>query len=257
MSIETNKLMNLADGKVLYDDLRGRVDGKLAAPSTAGTSGQVLTSDGNGGQSWEDPSGVADYAELTNKPSINSVSLSGNKSTSDLGIHDIPSGGASGKILKKASATDYDMVWGDAPTATDAQVETAVDAWLGENISNPSNPPLDRSLSSSSAAAPADMVGDLLSAVNYAVVKEDSEKSFYHSEETSSVTFYPNNYTQDIAIRYCNGEDLFKGLSRSSGESNGVTTTNDGRFMKLSGTGTGGRTLFNTTDSTFLNSISG
>ena len=33
------------------------VSGKLDAPQTAGTQGQVLTSDGEGGQSWEDPTG--------------------------------------------------------------------------------------------------------------------------------------------------------------------------------------------------------
>ena len=38
-------------------------------------------------------------------------------------------------------------------------IAEAVDAWCDENITNPSNPPLDRSLSISSAAAPADMVG--------------------------------------------------------------------------------------------------
>lgn len=32
------------------------ISGKLDAPSTAGTSGQVLTSDGQGGQSWQTPS---------------------------------------------------------------------------------------------------------------------------------------------------------------------------------------------------------
>lgn len=60
MSIQNDKLMNLADAKVLYDDLRGRipdVSGKLDKPQTPGTQGQVLTSDGLGGQSWEDPTG--------------------------------------------------------------------------------------------------------------------------------------------------------------------------------------------------------
>ena len=46
-------------------------------------------------------------------------------------------------------------------------IEEAVDDWLGENITNPDSPPLDRSLSSSSSAAPADMVGDLKSALQF------------------------------------------------------------------------------------------
>ena len=41
------------------------------------------------------------------------------------------------------------------------QVTTAVNAYLGANFSNPSNPPLDRSLESGLSAAPADIVGDL------------------------------------------------------------------------------------------------
>lgn len=45
-----------------------------------------------------------------------------------------------------------------APAAT---VKEAVDDYLEENFSNPSNPPLDRSLTSALSAAPADLVGDL------------------------------------------------------------------------------------------------
>lgn len=41
------------------------------------------------------------------------------------------------------------------------QVVPAVDDWLDEHITNPSNPPLDTSLSLSNAAAPANLVGDL------------------------------------------------------------------------------------------------
>ena len=48
--------------------------------------------------------------------------------------------------------------------ATEAATTAAVDAakdWLEENITNPDSPPLDRSLSVSSSAAPADLVGEL------------------------------------------------------------------------------------------------
>lgn len=50
--------------------------------------------------------------------------------------------------------------------APQEEITTATDAWLEANITNPSNPPLDRSLSLANAAAPADMVGDLKSAVD-------------------------------------------------------------------------------------------
>lgn len=42
-----------------------------------------------------------------------------------------------------------------------------VDDWLDENFSNPDSPPLDRSLNSSSSAAPADLVGELKQDLNY------------------------------------------------------------------------------------------
>lgn len=50
------------------------------------------------------------------------------------------------------------------------EVAEATDAWLAENITNPSNPPLDRSLTLANAAAPADMVGDLKSAIMQTVM---------------------------------------------------------------------------------------
>ena len=100
----------------------------------------MLATDGQGGRYWRTVSGgggggTDDYTDLTNKPQINGVELSGNKTSAQLNI----------------------------PTTAD--IETAVDAWLDENITNPDSPPLDRSLSSASAAAPADIVGGLKSAI--------------------------------------------------------------------------------------------
>ena len=46
---------NLVDSGHKHGDYITDVSGKLDAPSTAGTSGQVLTSDGSGGQSWQTP----------------------------------------------------------------------------------------------------------------------------------------------------------------------------------------------------------
>ena len=61
--------------------------------------------------------------------------------------------------------TDY---W----TAEDKEeIEEYVDDWLEENITNPDSPPLDRSLSFSSAAAPADIVG----ATDSALIKQIGE----------------------------------------------------------------------------------
>lgn len=46
--------------------------------------------------------GTTDYTDLSNKPSINSVTLSGNKTSSDLGIKEVPTigQGDTGKLLK-------------------------------------------------------------------------------------------------------------------------------------------------------------
>lgn len=53
---------------------------------------------------------------------------------------------------------------GDPPT--DSQVQTAANNYLSQVITNPDSPPLDRALSSNAAAAPADMVGNLKSALD-------------------------------------------------------------------------------------------
>ena len=57
----------------------------------------ILDNAGSGGGGG----GTSDYADLTNKPSINSVTLSGNKTSSDLGIKEVPTigQGDTGKIL--------------------------------------------------------------------------------------------------------------------------------------------------------------
>ena len=72
----------------------------------SGDDSKVLTasySGGVGSYSWQTaPSGgTSDYADLSNKPSINNVTLSGNKTTADLGIDEVPDVGSSddGKVL--------------------------------------------------------------------------------------------------------------------------------------------------------------
>lgn len=50
-------------------------------------------------------------------------------------------------------------------TEVAAQMSSTVDDWLEENITNPSSPPLDRSLTLANAAAPADLVGTKADAI--------------------------------------------------------------------------------------------
>ena len=60
--------------------------------------------------------------------------------------------------------------WDNAATAT--EITNAVDTYLEANFTNPSNPPLDRGLTSSQSAAPADLVGNLAALVDIATTAE-------------------------------------------------------------------------------------
>lgn len=92
-----------------------------ALPSQSGQSGKYLTTDGTT-MSWATvgSGGTSNYNDLTNKPSINSVTLSGNKTGSDLGLVDesdleeidinnlMPSqSGNSGKFLSTNGSSVY------------------------------------------------------------------------------------------------------------------------------------------------------
>ena len=89
---------------------------KLNKPTVEGTSGQVLATNGTGGTYWTNQSGggggTSNYNDLTNKPSINGTTLSGNKTPSQLGLaaaSDIPSvpvqsvNGKTGNVALSAS----------------------------------------------------------------------------------------------------------------------------------------------------------
>lgn len=125
------------------------VSGKLDAPSAAGTLGQVLTSDGEGGQTWEDPTGggTNDYTDLDNKPQINSVTLSGNKSLSDLGIASasdladkqakitasgILKGDGSGGVTAATAGTDYGTYSKPSGGIPSTDMASAVQTSLGK-----------------------------------------------------------------------------------------------------------------------------
>lgn len=89
--------------------------GAVAEPQTAGTAGQVLGLDSNLNPVWVNQSGgggTANYNDLSNKPQIEGVTLSGNKTASDLGLalaSDIPTipvqsvNGKTGAVVLTAS----------------------------------------------------------------------------------------------------------------------------------------------------------
>ena len=108
-----------------YDVLRERfLSMELGTLSTTlaealGVNEQSSSYSGSGGGGG----GTSDYNDLTNKPSINNVTLSGNKTTSDLSIHDLPSGGSTGQVLTKNSNTSYDVKWSSAGSGTVTDVK--------------------------------------------------------------------------------------------------------------------------------------
>lgn len=90
----------------------------------------ALSGGGGGG------GGTTDYTELENKPSINSVTLSGNKTTSDLGIDEVPevTSEDNGKILKATySEGEGSYAWESAGGFTQVQAN-----WNESDTTDPS-----------------------------------------------------------------------------------------------------------------------
>ena len=69
------------------DELSIKVNGKLDTPQTAGTSGQVLTSDGQGGQTWQTPSGGSS--------NVQDVQVGGTSILNAQGVANVPFASAS------------------------------------------------------------------------------------------------------------------------------------------------------------------
>lgn len=110
----TNEKTIYYNNNIIYEDGSG-------LPDQSGQSGKYLTTNGTT-MSWAEvgSGGTSDYNDLTNKPSINSVTLSGNKTGSDLGLVDesdleeidinnlMPSqSGNSGKFLSTNGSSVY------------------------------------------------------------------------------------------------------------------------------------------------------
>lgn len=97
---------SLTDNKL--DKNQGSTNsGKYLAVGSDGNIQYVSAPSGGGG------SGTNDYESLLNRPSINGVELTGNKSLGDLGISIVPSGGSTGQVLKKTSNANGDYAWAD------------------------------------------------------------------------------------------------------------------------------------------------
>ena len=81
---------------------------------------------------------------------------------------------------------------GDTGYPTDAQVETAVEAWLEDNVDPETGYVLDRTLTANDAAAPADLVGDLKSAFEQEVSSNFSAKEEFIPTTANSFTITAN-----------------------------------------------------------------
>lgn len=132
--------------------------GAIANPS-GGSVGQVLKKTATGTE-WANESGggggTSDYSDLTNKPSINGVTLSGNKTASDLslGTYSKPSGGIPKTDLASAVQTSL----GKADTALQSVPVTSVNGQTGAvTVSVPSaSSATPKALGTASAGSSAD-----------------------------------------------------------------------------------------------------
>lgn len=168
----------------------------------------------------------------------------------------IPSGGESGQMLTKASNDDYDVEWSDIPSFTEnveTTVANAANTWLQTNITNPSNPPLDSSLSLSNAAAPADKVGELKSALNAL----DSTVGTYLVGSNklygrSSVSVGDTGQTYQQADFYTLEKELSEGERFTFKCDSIVGNTTDAMRFKIMNGGTQIRTAASTTDTVYV-----
>lgn len=118
-------------------------------------------------------------------------------------------------------------------------VEQKVDEWLEENISNPDSPPLDRSLSSVSAAAPADMVGVISEDLNMQdttvdllaiAVKSTGYKIDSDGNKASSSNYdvyeiaYDGSYATFNATLYSNSNYQMKAISFQNSQGTVLST---------------------------------
>lgn len=105
-----------------YDTLPNEADVKdiISDHFVAGTN-VTITDNADGTQTIASTAsgGTSDYSDLTNKPTINNVTLSGNKTTADLGIDEVPDVTSSdnGKVLTATySGGTGTYSWGTIPS---------------------------------------------------------------------------------------------------------------------------------------------
>lgn len=132
---------------------------------------------------------------------------------------------------------------GDPGVATDEQVTTAVNTWLGANVAQETGYVLDRTLSMSNAAAPADLVGDLKSSLSNAQSRITNLDGIIEFPQTEIGIVYVNNgqiafANSNNVIRTKNSVVLKKGdklISANTGFKFLVSYSSDGTSYLSSG----------------------
>lgn len=81
-STDKSKLDGLNGSNYILKDIQASKTDAMTQAVGLGTDGKLYTTPGGG-------SGTSDYDDLTNRPQINSVTLTGNKSFSDLGLDEV------------------------------------------------------------------------------------------------------------------------------------------------------------------------
>lgn len=208
-----------------------------------GTTGQVLAKKSNADYDteWVDQeAGTVDYTDLTNKPQIGGVTLTGNKSLHDLGA--ATEEAVSAKYTKPSGGIPAsDIASGVIPVLTDLIDDTAGD---GDT---------DKVWSADKSSA---LLTEIANVDNIAVVRDETEKAYYHDANIQAVSFYPESRVPDEPCRYVNSPNLVEG-KYSTGTYSGVNRVKSGRFLNLTGTATGGTVFINFDDSTSLNKLKG
>lgn len=119
VNLNSDNIIDVESGTAMTDALRA----KLNRPAQTGTRGQVLTVGPDLGPVWQDPQGggVTDYNDLTNRPSINGHTLSGEMHGSDIGVMDAPANtGSNGQVLTADGLGNYG--WQTLPATPTPQI---------------------------------------------------------------------------------------------------------------------------------------
>ena len=132
------------------------------------------------------------------------------------GIQGIPGPQGERGLTGETGATGPQGPKGDTGYPTDAQVETAVDAWLESNVDPDTGYVLDRTLTQQSAAAPADLVGDLKSQTMHFT---ESSKNILPTERNTGINVL------GVDVTYENGVVTLSGTATSGGGRNIALTS--------------------------------